>query len=70
MTEAQALLEANKRIKAPEKDELLNEWVVYYLENGHWIRKSFISDDGAYVFMYTKLREFKQEIMLNQGRNM
>lgn len=52
----------NELIKLPVKDRVEDMWIVQYRHNNHWVSKKFITDDGAYVFYYTKLREFQDAI--------
>ena len=63
MTKEEALLQVQSFVNMPKKDKATNEWVVRYYNGKHWVNKSFITDDGAYVFFYTKLREMKDAIM-------
>lgn len=63
MTKEEAQELVKSFVEPPKKDKATNEWVVRYYTGKHWVNKSFITDDGAYVFFYTKLREMKDAIM-------
>lgn len=69
MDRHQAVLKAQELVKLPQKDKLNNEWYVEYRNNNHWVRKTFITDEGAYMFYYSKLREFKDAIITMQMKD-
>lgn len=54
MDEHEALKQAQEQVKAPKKDKTTGDWVVEYLNNGHWVRETFSSDEAAYVYHHTK----------------
>lgn len=72
MNKKEGLKKTGEIIRPPVKDKGKNVWVVEYLENGKWVRHESITDDGAYMFYYQKLREFKEAItavqMKEQGK--
>lgn len=37
-----------------------NKWIVFFKCGEDWRQKSFITKDGAYVFYYQKINEFKR----------
>lgn len=63
-----AILKAQEMIRFPIKDKQMIEWVVEYRSGKHWIQQTFTSDDAAYAFYYTKLGEFKAQIMTQRGK--
>jgi hypothetical protein len=63
-----AILKAQEMLKFPIKDAQLAEWVVEYRSGKHWVKQTFVSDEAAYVFYYTKLGEFKAQIMTQRGK--
>lgn len=63
-----AILKAQELLRFPIKDTQLAEWVVEYRSGKHWIQQTFTSDDAAYAFYYTKLGEFKAQIMTQRGK--
>lgn len=54
-----AIIYAYNNVNAPVKG-FDNTWLVNFLEGGEWKQKSFITNDGAMVFYYHKINEYKE----------
>lgn len=63
MTEHDAILKTQERVRPPKKDPMTREWVVKWQEGNRWVYKTFIHDDAAWVWFYTCLSRIKQEYM-------
>lgn len=63
MDDHKALLQAQERIKLPEKAKDDSGWVVKHLENGVWKDQKFKLQEDAWNFFYSKLSELKTALM-------
>ena len=55
-----AIVWAYQSIYEPMFNKSDNTWFVNYKQNGEWKQKSFITRDGAWMFYYEKIHEFKE----------
>lgn len=63
MLEHTAVLEAQGRIRLPNKDQKTGKWYVKYMEGNKWKEETFQEDTEAWSFYYRVYNEIKESIL-------
>lgn len=66
MKEHEALLKAQAAVKLPKKYG--DHWLVKYRKDDSFATEKFFTEEAAYNFFYTKLREFKEQYLKEPER--
>jgi hypothetical protein len=68
MIEHTAVLEAQGRIRLPNKDQKTGKWYVKYMEGDKWKEETFQASDEAWSFYYRVYNEIKNDILTRLRR--